>query len=159
MSPEEKETMEEKVVQEYSKMPDEVVDDGIEAMGIADNNAAPPLPVAPAVVRSGNFMGADSFHEAAGLASLYVLGSTQYVLRLEDFSVTNGPDLRVLLATPDFVNGTGGDYIELDKLKGNKGNQNYTLPEDFSAPDLHTYTEVVIYCKPFHVVFGSASLE
>jgi len=74
--------------------------------------------------------------------------------------VTNGPDLRVLLVghtdpkTRDDV--MDGDYVELDNLKGNKGNQNYELSADI---DITAYQSVVIYCKPFHVVFSTALLQ
>ena len=72
------------------------------------------------------------------------------MLRFEDFSVTNGPDLRVILV------GTDGSHYELDKLKGNIGNQNYTIPDDL---DLGDYEAVLIYCKPFSVVFSTADLS
>ena len=45
--------------------------------------------------------------------------------------------------------------MELDKLKGNMGNQNYPIPE----MDLSQYRSVVIYCKPFHVIFSVAPLS
>jgi hypothetical protein len=43
----------------------------------------------------------------------------------------------------------------LGPLKGNIGNQNYAIPEDV---DLSQFSSVVIYCKPFHVVFSYATL-
>ena len=82
------------------------------------------------------------------------------MLRFEDFRVTNGPDLRVILAThPDPQDRNDvhtRDYVELGKLKGNIGNQNYPLPEGLS-PD--GFGSVVIYCKPFQVVFSVAPLS
>ncbi|MCY4581334.1 MAG: DM13 domain-containing protein [Chloroflexi bacterium] len=114
----------------------------------------------PVAVKSGMFRDADSFHQGEGSATVYELPDGSHVLRFEDFRVTNGPDLRVLLAThPDpqgrnEVQGTG--YVELGKLKGNIGNQNYSFPEGVSPDD---YGSVVIYCKPFHVVFSVAPLS
>ncbi len=111
-------------------------------------------------IKSGNFRDADSFHLGSGRASIYRLEDGSQVLRLEDFRVTNGPDLRVLLAShPDpstraDLNAQG--YIELGKLKGNIGNQNYDIP---ASVDVMAQMSVVIYCKPFHVVFSVAPLQ
>ena len=83
-----------------------------------------------------------------------------HVLRLENLDVPNGPDLHVIL-TPhedaesrDDVHVTG--YIYLGKLKGNQGNQNYEIPD---AVDVASQGSVVIYCKPFHVIFSVAPLQ
>ena len=80
------------------------------------------------------------------------------MLRLEDFRVTNGPDLRVLLVPASDPQGRDDveGYIELGKLKGNMGNQNYFLPE---GEDGSGFSSVVIYCRPFHVVFSVATLN
>ena len=113
----------------------------------------------PVAVKRGTFRDADSFHQGEGSATVYELPDGTHVLRFEDFRVTNGPDLRVLLATHPDPQGrnevTGQGYVELGKLKGNIGNQNYPLPEGLSPDD---YGSVVIYCKPFHVVFSVAPL-
>ncbi len=117
-------------------------------------------PASPVAVKRGTFRDADSFHTGEGSATVYQLPDGSYVLRFEDFRVTNGPDLRVILATHPDPQGRGdvhtGDYVELDKLKGNIGNQNYPLPEGLS-PD--GFGSVVIYCKPFQVVFSVAPLS
>ena len=117
-------------------------------------------PAAPVALRQGMFRDADSFHQGEGSATIYELPDGTHVLRFEDFRVTNGPDLRVLLATHPDPQGrnevTGPGYVELGKLKGNIGNQNYPFPEDVSPDD---YGSVVIYCKPFHVVFSVAPLS
>ena len=80
------------------------------------------------------------------------------IVRLQDLDVDNGPDLRVLLSKNPSVRSSGdlGEYVELGKLKGNKGNHNYSIPSDINAED---YNSVVIYCKPFKVVFNSANLQ
>jgi hypothetical protein len=110
-----------------------------------------------AVVAQGDFAGADSFHQGSGSATIYEQGD-QRVLRFEEFSVTNGPDLHVILAkhpSPASRGEVGEDYIDLGSLKGNLGNQNYEIPADV---DLSEYQGVVIYCVPFHVVFATATL-
>ena len=51
-------------------------------------------------------------------------------------------------------------YLDLGKLKGNIGNQNYpiTLNTDPGA-NISNYNAVMIYCQPFHVVFSTAPLR
>ena len=109
-------------------------------------------------VRSGSFQGADSFHKGSGTATIYRSADGKNLLRLEEFSVTNGPDLHVLLVPNPEPQGRGDveGYISLGKLKGNLGNQNYFLPD---GDDGSGYGSVVIYCMPFHVVFSVATLN
>lgn len=109
------------------------------------------------VIGGGQFSGADSFHQGSGQATIFQQGETS-VLRFENFSATNGPDLHVLLATGSAPTGRAdlGDYIDLGSLKGNMGNQNYEVP---AGTDLSQYHSVIIYCMPFHVVFATASLN
>jgi hypothetical protein len=107
---------------------------------------------------SGTVVGADNFHEGVGTAVILQQGD-QRVLRFEDFRVTNGPDLHVILsksADPISSGALGDEHIDLGSLKGNMGNQNYELPADL---DLSEYQSVVIYCQPFHVIFAAATLS
>ena len=108
---------------------------------------------------AGEFRGADAFHQGSGSADIYEIGPGRYVLRLDTFRVTNGPDLRVLLAQSpdpqDFGDLTAAGYTELAPLKGNIGAQNYDLPAGF---DLSEAQSVVIFCHPFRVVFSVATL-
>jgi hypothetical protein len=114
-------------------------------------------PAQPTVVLQGQFQDADSFHQGSGSATIYQLPDGAQILRLEDFSVTNGPDLHVLLATSPAPTGRDdlGDYLDLGSLKGNVGNQNYEIA---ASTDLSQFKSVVIYCQPFHVVFATATL-
>ena len=123
----------------------------------AANAGPPPEPVALA---AGSFRDADSFHRGSGSATIYLLPDGSHVLRFEDFEVTNGPDLRVLLAesvdpmSRDELQ--AGGYTHLAKLKGNIGNQNYEIPADINLDEQNS---VIIYCMPFHVIFSVAPLE
>ncbi len=125
-----------------------------EMMNLADSDAP------PEVIKRGEFRDADSFHEGSGTATVWDLERDGFVLRLDDFRVTNGPDLRVILAEhadPDGRSDVHDDgYFELAKLKGNIGNQNYEIPLDV---DIEQYGSVVIYCKPFQVIFAVAPLS
>ena len=118
-----------------------------------------PMPGAdPVKLVGGVFVGADSFHEGSGRATIYDLGDDERVLRLEAFTVTNGPALHVLLVPDPRPEGrddvTG--YLDLGELKGNVGNQNYEIPADV---DVTEFGSVVIYCEPFHVIFATAGLS
>ena len=118
---------------------------------------AEPMPdPGPTALASGDFSGVDSFHQGSGVATVYRLEDGSRVLRLEDFDVTNGPDLHVLLSTSADPEAELGDYVDLGSLKGNVGNQNYEIADD---ADLTGYVSVVIYCQPFHVVFATAPLN
>ena len=110
------------------------------------------------VVKSGDFRDGDSFHKGSGTATIYRAPDGKHLLRLEDFRVTNGPDLRVLLVPASDPQGRDDvqGYLELGKLKGNMGNQNYFLPDGEDATDYHS---VVIFCYPFKVVFSVATLS
>jgi hypothetical protein len=112
----------------------------------------------PVKLVGGLFVGADSFHEGSGRATIYDLGDGERVLRLEAFTVTNGPALHVLLVPDPRPEGrddvTG--YLDLGELKGNVGNQNYEIPADV---DVSEFGSVVIYCEPFHVIFATAGLS
>lgn len=116
----------------------------------------------PAVVKvkAGSFRDQDSFHKGSGQATIYRGSDGALLLRLENLNVTNGPDLHVILS-PHKDPGNQGDvkapgYIDLGKLKGNRGNQNYPVPNDV---DVAAQGSVVIYCVPFNVIFSVASLQ
>jgi hypothetical protein len=114
----------------------------------------------PKALLQGSFKDADSFHKGSGRAVFYQLPDGKRVLRLEEFQVTNGPDLYVVLSgSPDPKSSAelhGPGFKELSLLKGNVGNQNYDLPADV---DPAAVKSVVIYCKQFAVVFSTASLS
>ena len=103
-------------------------------------------------LRTGSFVGVgDGIHNAEGIAKVIPLGDGSNILRLENLQVTNGPDLYVYLATDK----SASDFVSLGKLKANNGNQNYNIP---SQTDLTKYDTVIIWCRPFSVLFGSAEL-
>lgn len=133
---------------------DKPVDDGMPSALMESTAAAQDL-----VQAAGNFRDADSFHKGSGNAVIYQLSSGERILRLDDFRVTNGPDLRVLLVNTSNPESHGdlanAGYHELGKLKGNVGAQNYEIPDTVPLSDVES---VVIYCKPFRVVFSVATL-
>ncbi len=114
---------------------------------------------AAAHLKTGAFVDGDAFHKGQGSAAIYQLEDGSHVLRFEDFRVTNGPALFVLVSPHPDPRGRGdiaaAGYTELARLKGNVGNQNYILPDDLDPDDINS---VIIYCKPFRVVFSTAPL-
>jgi hypothetical protein len=101
----------------------------------------------------GNFLGAgDGFHNAEGIAKVIQVANGTEVLRLENFKATNGPDLYVYLST----NKSNVDIVNLGRLKGNIGNQNYLIP---TGTDITKYNTALVWCRAFSVLFGSAQLS
>ena len=112
---------------------------------------------APAVLVRGRFK--SIAHETKGTATVYSLAENQRVLRLTEFTTSNGPDVRVyLVAAPDAADDDAvkkAGFVELGKLKGTDGDQNYEIPSDL---DLNKYRAVTIWCRRFSVNFGTAPL-
>ncbi|MFJ3921995.1 DM13 domain-containing protein [Streptomyces sp. NPDC090022] len=101
-------------------------------------------------------------HATTGSVKIVRLADGSHTLRLENLDTSNGPDLRVLLTDAPVKEGVAGwrvfddgKHISLGKLKGNKGDQNYTIPADVK---LSEYTSVSIWCDRFDVSFGAAEL-
>jgi electron transfer DM13 len=101
---------------------------------------------------SGIFTGVhDRFHNADGNVKVVSLTDGSKILRLENFKSTNGPNVHVYLSTDKRAT----DYVDLGKLKANNGNQNYNIP---TGTDIRKHNIVLIWCKDFSVLFGSAVL-
>ncbi|MET7419384.1 DM13 domain-containing protein [Dactylosporangium sp. NPDC005555] len=116
---------------------------------------------APAtLVRSGEFVTHE--HDTSGRASIVRTADGVHHLEIEGLDTSDGPDLRVWLTDQTVVAGKAGwrvfddgTWVELGKLKGNKGNQVYEIP---STADLTALRSVTIWCKRFAVSFGAAQL-
>jgi hypothetical protein len=51
---------------------------------------------------------------------------------------------------------TRADYVELGKLKANNANHLYNIP---AGTDITKHDIVLIWCKDFSVLFGSATVK
>ena len=119
---------------------------------VNENMSETPMPKETKALM-GNFVDAgDGFHKAAGAAKVINLADGKTFLRFENLKTTNGPDLYVYLSTGKDVS----DIVNLGRLKGNIGNQNYEIP---TGTDLAKYNTVLIWCKAFSTLFGSAKLS
>jgi hypothetical protein len=118
------------------------------------------------VAQSGKIVATGTFHGAAhstsGRATVYAEDNGATTLRFTHFKTSNGPNLHVLLIAAtdaqdndDFLK-KGIDRIDLGELKGNEGDQNYTVP---AGTDLDKYKAVSIFCERFNVNFGAAPLQ
>jgi Electron transfer DM13 len=113
-----------------------------------------PTPWAPAPARSGRFVGTDDFHFGRGTAILSETAPGEWVVRFEDFSVRNGPDLFVYLS-PD-PDGYAKGAIEVARLKATDGSFNTRVP---GGTDVSGVRSVLIWCKQFSHLFAVAALD
>ena len=111
-------------------------------------------------LETGTFHG--KVHQTSGRATIYQEPDGRLVLRLTNFKTSNGPDVHVVLIAAkdadDDANFLKSDVerVELGKLKGNEGDQNYVIP---GGTDLTKFKTVSIYCERFNANFGAAPLE
>jgi len=112
----------------------------------------------PQPVESGQFY--SILHPTEGTAAIFQTADGTRVLRLTSFSTSNGPDVHVYMVAADDAKDVttveNAGYIDLGVIKGNIGDQNYTLANDV---DLAKYRVVSIWCKRFSVDFGAVALK
>ncbi|EFL18747.1 DM13 domain-containing protein [Streptomyces sp. C] len=128
--------------------------------GAPPSASATPAPSGPVTVAQGSFISHE--HATTGVVKVVRLADGTHTLRLEGLDTSSGPDVRVWLSDAPVKEGKAGwgvfddgKYVNLAKLKGNKGDQNYPLPADV---DWSKYPSVSIWCDRFDVSFGAAAL-
>jgi hypothetical protein len=128
--------------------------------GATSSDAIPPT--SPRLIAEGKFQQGDSTYTIKGKATITEQSGIRTV-SLTDFDVTNGPDLFVyIVSAADAKNPTVKQavgekrFVNLGTLKGNRGNQTYTIPADV---ELNDQSIVTIWCKRFSRNFGAASLQ
>ncbi|QQG39172.1 MAG: DM13 domain-containing protein [Candidatus Woesearchaeota archaeon] len=109
------------------------------------------------ILKTGSFEG--RAHPTSGEIKIVESNGEKFLVLPEDFQTDSGPLLHVILAEhQDPMSSSNlheGQYIDLGVLKSTKGTQAYKITEG----DLEKFNTVVIYCKPFKVVFGVAKLS
>ena len=109
-------------------------------------------------LKSGQFY--SILHPTEGTATIYQMGDGSRVLRLTSFRTSNGPDVHVYMVAAEDAKDAAtvekAGFVDLGVIKGNIGDQNYTLSSDL---DLTKYRAVSIWCKRFSVNFGAAALR
>lgn len=128
---------------------DRVVDEAVVSVATGPSGSPPNARSADATLEAaGRFL--SGAHETRGTATVLRTGSGRRVLTLTGFDTAPGPDLRVYVVAP----GTDvDDAVDLGRLKGNKGDQQYVVPPAARVGS------VVIWCRAFSVSFGSAVLQ
>lgn len=118
-------------------------------------------PAAPSVVRTGSFVTHE--HATAGTARLVRNPDGSHQVELAGLDTSDGPDLRVWLTDQEVREGAegwrvfdDGRWVELGRLKGNRGDQVYPIP---AAVDPGDYRSISIWCRRFGVSFGAARLR
>jgi hypothetical protein len=94
-------------------------------------------------------------HSAKGHVRVIKLANGGLRLTLSDVDIENAPDLHLYIAE-EKVTGDVGKYKYVARLKGNKGNQQYKLDDNF---DLKRYHVVVVWCRAFDVGVAQAPLK
>jgi len=105
----------------------------------------------PTQTLAGEFEDADFIHRTSGTATVLIQGDSKS-LDLENFETINGPDLYVYLSADK----SNQDFVELGQLDKFKGDQGYEIAD---SVDIVKYHNVLIWCKAFGVLFGSAELS
>jgi hypothetical protein len=113
-----------------------------------------PMPWVASTPRSGTFKGTDDFHFGRGTATLRETAPGEWTIRLEEFSVRNGPDLYVYLSPAR--RGYADGALEVAKLKATDGSFNVRIP---AGADPTGHRSVLIWCKQFSHLFAYATLE
>lgn len=119
-----------------------------------------PAPTPPTIVTLATGQFVDRSYTGSGNALVLTDGSSQRFLRFEDFATDNGPDLFVYLTSAradadESAFGVDGEYVNLGRLTGNIGDQNYEIPPDV---DLDRFSTVVVWCDRFSSAFTAADL-
>jgi len=114
----------------------------------------------PVTLATGTFVSHE--HRTTGQVRLLRLADGSRIVRLENLDTSDGPALRVWLSDqPVRADRSGwgvfddGASLDLGDLKGNIGDQNYSVP---AGADLDRLTSLSIWCARFHVSFGAAGL-
>ena len=146
------ERVEEAIPPATSAPPAETDDEPTEPTGPSTTVA----PAEPVELVRGEFISRD--HGTSGVARVLELADGRRIVRLEGLETDNGPDLFLYLGSNP-ANGDEGafddDFVDLGRLKGNQGDQNYDLP---AGVDLEQHMTVVIWCDRFDSAFGAADL-
>jgi hypothetical protein len=125
-------------------------------------SAGPAVPTGgPTLIREGAFITHE--HATSGTARLIRNPDGSHQVELAGLDTSDGPDLWVWLTDQPVLDGPGGwrtfddgRYLELGRLKGNRGDQVYRITAD---ADPSEYRSVTIWCKRFAVSFGAAPLR
>jgi hypothetical protein len=107
-------------------------------------------PATATLLKQGFFSGNMNYN-VSGSVKLYDYQGKKYIY-FENFSSSNGPDLKVYVATSN----TASQFVTLGALKGVSGTQSYLVT---NPPDFNQYNKVLIWCQQFGVLFGTSTIQ
>ena len=105
------------------------------------------------LIAEGNFK--EKAHHVEGKALLiqpFKIDNGKKIVRFENFDTLNGPALYIYLSSD-----LGDDnFVDLGPIKATKGNVNYEVP---AGTNTDKYNKVLVWCRPFKVLFSYAELK
>lgn len=108
-------------------------------------------PVVPALATDSGSFSNGPYGRVSGMAKIYKTGNN-YELALENFSTSNGPDLKVYLSKEQ----QPVNFVNLGSLKSTAGNHLYAIPAPVNVND---YKYALIHCQQYNHLFGFADLK
>ena len=109
------------------------------------------VPSTTAMAIDSGYFSNGPYGMVTGTAKIYKTGNS-YEIALENFSSSNGPDLKVYLSKEK----QPLNFINLGSLKSTAGNQLYAIPATVNVKD---YKFVLIHCQQYNHLFGFAQLK
>jgi len=109
------------------------------------------VPITTAMAIDSGYFSNGPYGRVTGTAKIYKTGNN-YELALENFSSSNGPDLKVYLSKEK----QPVNFINLGSLKSTAGNQLYAIPASVNVKD---YEYALIHCQQYNHLFGFAQLR
>ncbi|MFN3969342.1 DM13 domain-containing protein [Flavobacterium sp.] len=101
-----------------------------------------------AVLRSTGTFNPTSGISGSGTVKIYQLGNA-YTLKLENYTITPGPDLKVYLSKAD----SPSDFVNLGNVNPDL---TYSIPQQVNLAD---YPYVLIHCQQYNHLFAIAALQ
>ncbi|MCE7734548.1 MAG: DM13 domain-containing protein [Candidatus Heimdallarchaeota archaeon] len=108
---------------------------------------------------TGTFVKIDDEHYGSGTAEIIQTAEGKIQLLFRDVDLANGPALFVYLSKKDSFSSSSdsaGSFKNLGELPAQKGNFSMNI---IGVTNLDEFNSVLIWCKPFDVVFTFATLS
>ncbi|MEM9506572.1 MAG: DM13 domain-containing protein [Cyanobacteria bacterium P01_E01_bin.35] len=120
----------------------------------ASNPCAGANPCA-AATNSGQFVAVKAGNNTEGTFKVIEEDGKQYIELSDDFEVSQGPDLKIILHKDQTVASSiaESDYVNVAPLESFTGTQRYEVPD---GVDINDYASVAVWCEEFNVTFGYA---
>ncbi len=109
------------------------------------------------ILKSGSWQG--KAHATSGNIKIVEKDGETFVVLSDDFKTDAGPELHLFVEEHSNPANSkdihSGEYVDLGELKNTKGAQTYKI----DSSKIGKINSATVYCKPFRVIFGSATLS